>query len=128
MTSPSDEIFHHSDLMMPTTLFGLEAGRPGDFLKTLDVGFDRSAKFGRRRQIRKRTRTLEPLFDGVSGQHLFHRVVKPVDDRLWRTGRKHETIPTEVSNSRNAALGECRNIREPRPTIRRGNRDEAQVA
>src|SRR5262245_5950720 len=120
----------HSDLIMPmlTTLFGFEAGRSGDVLKALDVGLDDFAKFGRRREVRKRARTLEPLFDGVSGQHLFHRPVKLVDDRLWRTGRKHETIPTEVSNSRNAALGECRNIREPRPTIRRGNRDEAQVA
>src|SRR5262249_28529094 len=128
MTSPSDEIFHHSDLMMPTTLFGLEPSRPGDVLKTLDVGFDRSAKFGRRRQIRKRTRTLEPLFDGVSGQHLFHRVVKPVDDRLWRTGRKHETVPAEVGDSRHPALGKRRNGFKSRPTVRRGNRDQSQVA
>src|SRR5262245_45131417 len=128
IASPSDEISHHSDLMMPLRLFGFEAGRFGDFLKALDVGLDDLAKFGRRRQVRNRTRSLEPLFNRVFGQHLFHRLVKLVDDRLWRAGRKDESVPAKVGNSRNAAFRECGNVVKSRPTVRRGNGDETQVA
>src|SRR5262249_19876113 len=111
-----------------TILFGFDAGCLGDLLKPFYAGFDNFAKFGRRRQVGERPRSLKPFLDGVFGQHLFHRLVQLGDDRLRSAGGKHKPIPAEVGDPRYPALRQCRNILKSRPSVRRGHRDQTQIA
>ena len=89
-------------------LFGFEASRLGDLLETFDVGLNNFAEFRRRRQVGDRAYRLQPLLDGIFGQHLPQRLVQLVDDRLRRAGRKDQTVPAEVANPFNTALRQRR--------------------